>query len=711
MFAQCLIALSMLYVGSGETSPEKPAPEVLKEYEAAKSQPRRDSTSEVKLALWCESHGLTAEKVRHLAMAVVLNPRDLTARGLLGLVAYHGKWQRPDAITDSLKNDATMAATLAEYNARRASLKNDANAHWRIALWCEEKGLKPEAMAHLTTVIRLDPGRPAAWKRLGFKQHGGRWTTDEHLAAERKERETQRQAEKHWRPLLIKWRDSLSHPKQRADAEQKLAGVDDPRAVPVVWAVFFKGNTQEQLTGVQLLGQIDAPGSSRALAMLAISAEAGVVRQRAIETLKRRDPRDYAGILLSMLNEPIKYEIRKVNGPGSTGTLFVAGKEFNVQRRYTAAQMPTVGMLPGDSLIYDNNGLPAILRPTGHFQMRLDQQALFQQLDAMSSLGQSFLNSSVGHGDHTAGRLLGNILTQEASSEKKNLTNMLNRALPGSRLEQDMQANTMIPVGEMMLAAQKSAALAQQQLDADVQSLDAQNQDINQRNTRVLSVLVPLTGQDFGTDRNAWASWFTDLMGYAAPSTSETPTPTYVEDVPIVAVPAPLPSFAVVPGAIRAVHSCFARGTMVRTLTGPLPIEKIRVGDRALVQDSSTGALDYEPVVAVFHNPPNRTYKLTLDGESVVATGIHRFWKAGQGWTMVRDLNPGDVVRTLDGTARVESVVEAEAQPVFNLEVASGQSFFVGSRGMLVHDNSPVEPVLHPFDAPSALKTQAPPPR
>ena len=36
-------------------------------------------------------------------------------------------------------------------------------------------------MAHLTAVIRLDPGREAAWKRLGCKKVGGRWVTEAQL--------------------------------------------------------------------------------------------------------------------------------------------------------------------------------------------------------------------------------------------------------------------------------------------------------------------------------------------------------------------------------------------------------------------------------------------------------------------------------------------------------------------------------------------------
>jgi hypothetical protein len=73
---------------------------------------------------------------------------------------------------------------------------------------------------------------------------------------------------------------------------------------------------------------------------------------------------------------------------------------------------------------------------------------------------------------------------------------------------------------------------------------------------------------------------------------------------------------------------------------------------------------------------------------------------------MARELKPGDLVRGIDGVARVSSVEPGDEQPVFNLEVARGQSFFVGRRGLLVHDNSLVAPSPSPFDARPALSAE-----
>ncbi len=97
---------------------------------------------------------------------------------------------------------------------------------------------------------------------------------------------------------------------------------------------------------------------------------------------------------------------------------------------------------------------------------------------------------------------------------------------------------------------------------------------------------------------------------------------------------------------------------------------------------------------------------MDLGSESIVATGIHRFWKVGEGWAMVRNLKPGDRVRTVGGVAVVQSVSGDQKQPVFNLEVASNRDYFVGKTGFLVHDHSLIETVDQPFDAAPVLAAQ-----
>jgi hypothetical protein len=90
-----------------------------------------------------------------------------------------------------------------------------------------------------------------------------------------------------------------------------------------------------------------------------------------------------------------------------------------------------------------------------------------------------------------------------------------------------------------------------------------------------------------------------------------------------------------------------------------------------------------------------------------VATGIHRFWRAGNGWVMARELKAGDSLRMVGGTVTVAAIEPDQAQVVYNLDVAINRDFFVGRSTLLVHDYSFVQPVLEPFDRQPELTSQA----
>jgi hypothetical protein len=145
--------------------------------------------------------------------------------------------------------------------------------------------------------------------------------------------------------------------------------------------------------------------------------------------------------------------------------------------------------------------------------------------------------------------------------------------------------------------------------------------------------------------------------------------------------------------------SCFGAGTLVRTLDGARAIESIQVGDRVLTQDVQTGALGYHPVTVIHHNPPSPTFLVKVGGDTIVSSPFHRFWIAGRGWIMARDLKGGETLRLLKGATRVESVETGPVQPVFNLDVAQAHDFFAGTAAALVHDNTLPGTRLAPFDS------------
>ena len=205
---------------------------------------------------------------------------------------------------------------------------------------------------------------------------------------------------------------------------------------------------------------------------------------------------------------------------------------------------------------------------------------------------------------------------------------------------------------------------------ADAQAIERTNFLISQTNDRVERTLKAVTDMDFGKDPEAWTSWWTAELGYSYQS-PEPPAskPVIVESVQVpYTSPPPPPVYT--PALITSTpvhHACFGAGTPVLTRTGERPIEELRVGDQVLTQDATSGEMYFRPILTVFHNKPTATLRVELDGETIVATAIHRFWKAGHGWEMARDLRAGDRVRTVGGIAEVTSVgrdeVPARLQP------------------------------------------------
>jgi Pretoxin HINT domain len=259
-----------------------------------------------------------------------------------------------------------------------------------------------------------------------------------------------------------------------------------------------------------------------------------------------------------------------------------------------------------------------------------------------------------------------------------------------------LASGTTIPVGQMAAEAQKSALSAQLQLQNDVDAVDQFNDSLSQFNDRVVPVLKDISGQDIGPDPTAWLKWFINLVGYNQLQASERPTVT--EEVTLEYQPQPIPLGSFIRPISASRISCFGAGTMVRTLSGSAPIEKLKVGDQVLTQSTKTGALKYNPILVVHHNPPSKTYRLKLGQETIVSSQFHRFWKSGTGWVMARDLKVGDPIRTLNGTVEVTSIEDGEVVLVYNLDVAEDADFFVGQVAALAHDNSLPNLRERPFD-------------
>jgi hypothetical protein len=668
--------------------PDSPAPDVLRDYQAAAAQAGRDAKAHVRLALWCEAHGLETQRLEHLKTALQVNPDDPTARGLLGQVLHQGQWKTPEEVAACSSAEKDQAGALADYRIRRERIPDTAEAHWQLAEWCAQNNLPDEARVHYQAVVRLDPAREQAWENLGYRKQKDRWVNSEQIAAERSEASAQQKADKHWSPLFEKWRSWLGQRSKtkRAQAEAGLARVDDPRAVPAIMRVFSAAGPDNQDRAAQVLRALDAPAASRALAWLAAFGVATEIRTLAATSLIGRDPREFADFLIGLLRAPVKYEVRRVGGPGSPGELYVEGKRLN-NRIFYNAPAPLATFQPADTFAgYDANGLPIVNRVVTYVPMPI-AAALDPTLtgapdlsNAAQALGQTKLGA--------AGQALGQKMYQNQQQNTAIATGMQN---VGALIPRDgyfrMPITAQIPVGQLMAQANQRAMSSQQQLEEDLAALERYNKDVNLLNIRVLAALQTASGKNLGSDRGSWSKWWSTLVA----TSSAAPVPPRDSGGQNATAAAESNARADVPS--------FAAGTQVWTVTGLRPIEDLRAGDKVLTQDAATGALGFAPVLTTRPVVREPVKSITIGDSTVIATDLERFWVAGKGFIKARDLEPGDAVRALNGALRVGAIADAGTRPVYHIEVVDGRVIVVGQRGVLAHDHRLAQPWSARFDA------------
>ena len=372
--------------------------------------------------------------------------------------------------------------------------------------------------------MQLDPSRETAWKHLGYKRIGGHWDKPERVAAAKAEAEQQRKADRHWKPLLEKWREALASrdKTRREQAEKSLAEVTDPRAVPMIWAVFVSGGPQYHKMAVKLLGQIDSPGSSRALRALGAQESIGGGQAYGHPDAPATRSARFAPVLIALLRDPIKYEVRPVNGPGSQGQLFDQAEGRECQAALLAAggaqcsadagrsgcpSMPTV--FPWSFVISGDYQMPRVISD----ELSRDT-ALSACLDLADNASRP-ISGVLNQAGVPAG------LSQRHRCDHRRKTAVcrvfdlgpFQRA--GIRASEAINRQVDIPVGQMMLDAQRSAQVAEQQLANDVQAIENYNAPIVDMNQRVRQVLTDSVGIDQGPEKSDWEKWLVDLSGYA----------------------------------------------------------------------------------------------------------------------------------------------------------------------------------------------------
>ncbi len=150
-------------------------------------------------------------------------------------------------------------------------------------------------------------------------------------------------------------------------------------------------------------------------------------------------------------------------------------------------------------------------------------------------------------------------------------------------------------------------------------------------------------------------------------------------------------------GADGLYGACFLPGTMVHTQDGVKPIERIQAGDWVAARNQFNKKTQWRPVLQTFETPDKEAVHVEIehaDGvrETISCTTEHPFYVVDKGWCGANRLQSGDSLELLDGgRSKVITVVaDSGRHAVYNFEVADDHTYFVGDRGVWVHNASRV---------------------
>jgi hypothetical protein len=140
-----------------------------------------------------------------------------------------------------------------------------------------------------------------------------------------------------------------------------------------------------------------------------------------------------------------------------------------------------------------------------------------------------------------------------------------------------------------------------------------------------------------------------------------------------------------------SITGCFTAETLIPMISGLKRIDQIQEGDFVLSKDVNSGTIDYKEVKYVYIKSTYEFVRLKLDNEEIRTTANHLFFTDCGWWKAAENLKIGDKILNSKGELKtlIGKSVEALQEPerIYNLNVEDFHTYFVGSNGLLVHND------------------------
>ena len=139
-------------------------------------------------------------------------------------------------------------------------------------------------------------------------------------------------------------------------------------------------------------------------------------------------------------------------------------------------------------------------------------------------------------------------------------------------------------------------------------------------------------------------------------------------------------------------HVCFVAGTEVVTAAGSGAIDQITPGDTILTVDlGSKSSTTSRVLLSGVTGHVSELIDVYIDGEHFRSTPGQPYFTVNRGWVEARHLTTNDLLLDMNGgtvpVTAVKRIKLSQPVPVYDIRVEGYHWFFIGKRGILVHNS------------------------
>ncbi len=194
-----------------------------------------------------------------------------------------------------------------EYERRLAAMAaGDAEAHYQLAVYCKENGLKTEAQVEFSSTVECDPNHSGARLALGFKKAGNHWLTQDEFMSEagfvkylgewmkpeeaklreQVEREKRLKNELRTRVAELVEQTGFTDEAVRETAYEQLDQLEPEVRIPVLRAATGHENPAVRMYAILELGKLKVVNAAGDLATRILVDRSAQLREMAVAALK-----------------------------------------------------------------------------------------------------------------------------------------------------------------------------------------------------------------------------------------------------------------------------------------------------------------------------------------------------------------------------------------------------------------------------------------